>query len=77
MYWKKFNSISKSLVFDSSFLKFKTPQFLIAHGWKYDKKAKGAKVKILLQGLYITHVIFVLVHNFKFCISSTPFNIAF
>jgi hypothetical protein len=41
------------------------------------KGAKGAKVKILFQGLHITCVNFVLVYNFKFCISYTPFNIAF
>ncbi len=41
------------------------------------KGAKGAKVKVLFQGLHMTHVIFVLVHNFKICISSTPFNITF
>jgi len=30
------------------------------------KKAQGAKVQILFRGLYITHVIFVLVYNLKF-----------
>jgi hypothetical protein len=34
------------------------------------KGAKGAKVKILFQELNMTHVIFVLVYNFKICISS-------
>jgi heme/copper-type cytochrome/quinol oxidase subunit 3 len=32
------------------------------------KGAKGAKVKFLLQGLHMTHVTFVLIYNFKFCI---------
>jgi hypothetical protein len=31
------------------------------------KKAKGAKVKVLFQGLHMTHVTFVLVYNLKFC----------
>jgi hypothetical protein len=38
---------------------------------------KGAKVKVLFQGLHMTHIIFVLVYNFKFCISYTLFNITF
>jgi hypothetical protein len=41
------------------------------------KGAKGAKVKILFQGLHMRCVVFVLVYNFKFCILGTPFNIAF
>jgi hypothetical protein len=38
---------------------------------------KGAKVKVIFQGLHMTHVIFVLVYNFKLCISGTPFNTTF
>jgi hypothetical protein len=43
------------------------------------KEARGTKIKILFQRLHMTRVIFVfvLVFNFKICISSTPFNIAF
>jgi hypothetical protein len=41
------------------------------------KGAKGTKVKILFEGLCVTSITFVLVYNFKFCISNTPFNIAF
>jgi hypothetical protein len=41
------------------------------------KRAMDAKVKVLFQGLHMTCVIFVLVYNLKFCISDTPFNIAF
>jgi len=41
------------------------------------KRAKGIKVKVIFQELHMTHVIFVLVYNFKFCISGTPFNTAF
>jgi len=41
------------------------------------KGAKGAKVKVIFQGLHMTHVILALVYNFKFCISDSPFNIAF
>jgi hypothetical protein len=41
------------------------------------KGTKGAKVEVIFQGLHITCVIFVLVYNFKFCISYIPFNIAF
>jgi len=41
------------------------------------KGAKGAKVKLLFQGLHMTCVISVLVYNLKFCILDTPFNIAF
>jgi hypothetical protein len=41
------------------------------------KGAKGTKVKVVFQGLHMTRVIFGLVYNLKFCISNTPFNIAF
>jgi hypothetical protein len=41
------------------------------------KGARGAKVKVFFQGLYMTCVIFVLVYNFKFCILDIPFNITF
>jgi hypothetical protein len=41
------------------------------------KGAKGAKVKVLFQGLHMTCVIPKLVYNLKFCISNTPFNTAF
>jgi hypothetical protein len=41
------------------------------------KGAKGAKVKVIFQGLHMTHVVFVLVYNFKFYILSTPFNTTF
>jgi hypothetical protein len=41
------------------------------------KRDMGTMVRILLQGLHITHVIFVLVYNFKFSIANTPLNIAF
>ncbi len=37
--------------------------------------AKGAKVKIIFQGLHMTRVIFMLVYNFKFCILNTLFNL--
>jgi hypothetical protein len=33
-----------------------------------NKEIKGIKIKILFQILYMTHVIFVLVYNLKFCI---------
>jgi hypothetical protein len=35
------------------------------------KKPRGAKVKVLFQGPYMTHVIFVLVYNLKFWILNT------
>ncbi len=41
------------------------------------KRAKGAKVEVLFQGLHMTCVTFVLVYNFKICISSTPFSTTF
>jgi hypothetical protein len=41
------------------------------------KGVKGAKVKVLFQGLHMTFDIFVLVYNFKISISNTPFNITF
>jgi len=37
------------------------------------KRAKGAKVKVLFQGLHMTCVIFVLIYNFLNYILSTPF----
>jgi hypothetical protein len=39
------------------------------------KEAKG--VKVFFQGLHMTHVIFVLVYNFKFCILNIQINIAY
>jgi len=39
--------------------------------------ARSTKVKVLFQGLHMTHVVFVLVYNFKFYILGSPFNIAF
>jgi hypothetical protein len=41
------------------------------------KGVKSAKVKVLLQGLHMTHVIFLLIYNFKFCILGTPFDVTF
>jgi hypothetical protein len=41
------------------------------------KGTKGAKVKVFFQRLYISRVIFVLVYNLNFFISSTQFNITF
>jgi hypothetical protein len=41
------------------------------------KGAKGAKVKVIFQGLQMTHVICTLVYNLKLCISDTSFSIAF
>jgi hypothetical protein len=40
------------------------------------KGAKGIKVKIVVQLLHMTHVIFVLVYNLKFYILDTQFNIS-
>jgi hypothetical protein len=38
------------------------------------KGAKGAKIKVIFQGLHMTHVVFVLVYNFKICILNAPFD---
>jgi uncharacterized membrane protein YagU involved in acid resistance len=38
---------------------------------------KGAKVKVIFQGLHMTHVIFTLVYNLTFCILNTPFSTTF
>ncbi len=35
------------------------------------KRTKGTEVKVLFQGSHMTHDIFVLVYNFKFCILNT------
>jgi hypothetical protein len=48
--------------------------FLNPKGWKHGQKTKGGKVQVLFQGLHITHVIFVLVYNFKIYILNTQFN---
>jgi hypothetical protein len=40
------------------------------------KGAKGTKVKVLFQELYMTCIIFVLVYNLKFYILDTQINIA-
>jgi len=39
------------------------------------KTTKGTKVKVFFKGLYMTHVIFMLVYNSKICILDTQFNI--
>jgi ABC-type uncharacterized transport system ATPase subunit len=41
------------------------------------KEAKGAKVKVLFQGLHMTRVIIQLVYNLKLCILDNPFSTAF
>jgi hypothetical protein len=41
------------------------------------KRVRGAKVNVNFQGLQMTHVIFMLIYNLKFCILNIPFNIAF
>ncbi len=51
--------------------------FFIHWGENNVKGAKCAKVKILFQGLHMTHGIYVLVYNLKFCIVDTQFNIAY
>jgi hypothetical protein len=38
---------------------------------------RGTKVKVFCQRLHMTCVVYSLVYNLKFCISNTPFNIAF
>jgi hypothetical protein len=40
------------------------------------KGAKGTKVKVLFQGLYMTCGIYVLVYILNCCIVDTQFNIA-
>jgi hypothetical protein len=46
-------------------------------GEKTVKKAKGTKVKVLFQGLHMTHVIPTLAYNLKYCILNTPFGTTF
>jgi hypothetical protein len=41
------------------------------------KRARGAKVKVLFQGLHMTCVIFMLVYNLKLSILDTPFKTTF
>jgi hypothetical protein len=41
------------------------------------KGTRDTKVKVFFQGLHMTCVIYAFVYNLKFCISNTPFNIAF
>jgi hypothetical protein len=41
------------------------------------KRIREVKVNVNFQGLHMTHVIFALVYNLKFCILDTPFNVAF
>jgi len=41
------------------------------------KGTKGAKVKVLFQGLHMTCVIFALVYNLKFCILDTHLALHF
>jgi hypothetical protein len=53
------------------------PYHLYSMGEIMIKGAKGAKVKVLFQGLHMTRVIFMLVYNLKFCILDTPFNNTF
>jgi hypothetical protein len=32
------------------------------------KRAKDAKIKVIFQGLHMTHFIYMLIYNLKFCI---------
>jgi hypothetical protein len=41
------------------------------------KGARGTKVKVLLQELHMTRVIFALIYNLLFNILDTSFNTAF
>jgi hypothetical protein len=41
------------------------------------KGARGAKVKVLFQGLHMICVVFVLVYIFKICILGTPLTLHF
>jgi len=41
------------------------------------KTTRGAKVKIFFEKLQMTHVIFVLIYNFKICILGALFNVTF
>ncbi len=52
-------------------------QNLIVKGEIKVKKTKGAEVKVLFQGLNMTHVFLALVYNLKFYILDTPFSTAF
>jgi hypothetical protein len=52
-------------------------KFMIHEDENMVKGAKGAKLKVLFQGLHMICVIFVLVYNLKFYILNTPFNITF
>jgi uncharacterized membrane protein YagU involved in acid resistance len=42
--------------------------------WKHNKNNQGCQGEVFFQGLHITHVNFVLVYNFVFCILDTQFN---
>jgi hypothetical protein len=48
--------------------------FLYHWGENTVKGAKRTKVKVLFEGLHMTHGIYVLVHNLKFCIVDTQFK---
>jgi hypothetical protein len=41
------------------------------------KGARGAKVKVLFQGLHMTCVIHALIYNLKFYILDNPFSTTF
>jgi len=51
--------------------------FNILEGENMVNGAKGAKVKVIFQGLHMTRVIFVLVYNFYFFILGISFNTTF
>jgi hypothetical protein len=59
---------------DKTLLKFSNFETYL--GENIAKGAMGAKVKVLFQGLHITHLIRVLVYSFKFCILDTQLSIA-
>jgi len=49
----------------------KPPTWKFLEGENTIKRDMGTKVKVLFQGLHMTHVIYVLVYNLKFCYFDT------
>jgi hypothetical protein len=75
-----------SLFEQSCFIKVNDPNlmFLTNRNWaitlilhflhRHIKGIRGAKVKVLFQGLHVTYDIHVLVYNLKFCMFHTQFT---
>jgi hypothetical protein len=78
MAWEKYDIYLKvHMNQKTNFFFFSIDPILSHMGEIMIKRAKGAKVKVIFQGLHMTCVILALVYNLKFLILDTPLRTTF